>query len=64
MEVLTIWRTLFNFKYTMVATKYIPENRILSQSGILMDKTVDKKLMYIPNDNKQNNPLSRLEFLV
>ena len=45
------WRTVFNLRYS------IP-------TGILRDKTMADKLMYIPNDNKQNYTLYRLQLLV
>ena len=28
----------------------------MTKSGILRDKTIDDKLIYIPNDDKQNHP--------
>ena len=31
-------------------------DELLNIIGILIDKTMDDKLMYIFNDNKQNNP--------
>ena len=34
------------------------------QSGILMDKTMADKLMYIPNDYTQNYPFCRLQVVV
>ena len=33
-------------------------------SGVLGDKTMDDKLIYIPNDDKQNFPFCRLKLLV
>ena len=33
-------------------------------SRILKDKTLDKKYMYIPNDDKQNTPYVELKLLV
>ena len=33
-------------------------------SGILRDKTIANKLMYIPNDDKQNYPFCTLELMV
>ena len=32
--------------------------------GILRDKRMDDKLIYITNDNKQNDPFCRLKLLV
>ena len=37
---------------------------VLIKSGITRDKTVDEKLSYISNDDKQCNPLSRSKLLV
>ncbi len=34
----------------------------LLNSGILRDKTMDDKLMYIPNDDKQYKPFCRLDY--
>ena len=33
-------------------------------SGILRDKTMSNKLIYIPNDNTQNYPFCRLQLVV
>ena len=33
-------------------------------SGIYSDKTLADKLMYIPNDDTQNNPFCRLQLVV
>ena len=37
---------------------------VQSHPGILWDKTMDYKLINIPNDNKQNYPFLRLKLLV
>ena len=41
----------------------IVEYHLLS-SRILKDKTMDVKLIYIPNDDKQNCPFCRLKLIV
>ena len=41
------------------------KNRIefpLQKSGILRDKTMTDRFMYIPNDDKQNLPFCRLDY--
>ena len=42
--------------------QYIQHNTNIS--GILRDKTMDDKLIFIPNDDKQNYPYFRLKLLV
>ncbi len=40
-------------------------NQLLSlKAGILKDKTMDDKSMYINNDDKQNHPLCRSKLLM
>ena len=33
------------------------------ENRILIDKTIDDKLQYFPNDDKQNYPFSRLKII-
>ena len=37
--------------------------KCVSYSGILRDKTMDDKLIYIPNDDKQEYPICKLKLL-
>ena len=59
-QIIRISCTLKQFKFEG-SKHYVDEIRFAIKSGILRDKTIDNKLKYLTNNNKQNDPSYRLE---
>ena len=50
------------FKYIKTMNTSFVSPRLQSFAWILRDKTMDDNLMYIPNDDMQNNPVNNVHY--